>query len=145
MADQLTYKCRTRLSANFEFDADLFIPFRRAPVTVLFGCSARARRPCCACLPVLSGEIGAVRLNAEDVAMTREMDQVSSACNRVDGRIRSVIPAGALARVELDCGFPRVARVEAQSADEMALREGERVSAAVKATSVHPVAQTSLQ
>jgi molybdopterin-binding protein len=56
-----------------------------------------------------------------------------------------VIPEGALARVELDCGFPLVALVTAQSAAELALREGEQVSAVVKATSVHLAAHTSLQ
>ena len=94
-----------------------------------------------------SGEAGAVFacIRAEDVAITRELDRVSSARNRLAGRIRSVIPEGALARVELDCGFILVALVTAQSAAEMALREGECVSAVVKATSVHLVAQTSVQ
>jgi molybdate transport system ATP-binding protein len=92
-----------------------------------------------------SGETGPVFacIRAEDVAITREMDQVSSARNRLAGRVRAVIPEGALARVELDCGFPLVALVTAQSAAEMALREGENVSAVVKATSVHLAAHTS--
>jgi molybdate transport system ATP-binding protein len=94
-----------------------------------------------------SGETGPVFacIRAEDVAITREMDQVSSARNRLAGRVRAVIPEGALARVELDCGFPLVALVTAQSAAEMALREGENVYAVVKATSVHLAAHTSLQ
>jgi molybdate transport system ATP-binding protein len=94
-----------------------------------------------------SGETGAVFacIRAEDVAITRQLDQVSSARNRLVGQVRAVIPEGALARVELDCGFPLVALVTAQSAGELALREGETVSAIVKATSVHLAAHSSLQ
>jgi molybdate transport system ATP-binding protein len=94
-----------------------------------------------------AGETGAAFacIRAEDVAITRQMDQVSSARNRLAGRVHAVIPEGALARVELDCGFPLVALVTAQSAGELALREGESVSAVVKATSVHLVAHSSLQ
>jgi molybdate transport system ATP-binding protein len=94
-----------------------------------------------------SGETGTVFacIRAEDVAITRQMDQISSARNRMAGRVRSVVPEGALARVELDCGFPLVAMVTSQSAAELALREGETVSAVVKATAVHPAAHSSLQ
>jgi molybdate transport system ATP-binding protein len=86
-----------------------------------------------------AGESGPVFacIHAEDVAITREAAQVSSARNRLAGRVRSVIPEGALARIELDCGFPLVAVVTAQSAGELALSEGEAVSAVVKATAVH--------
>ena len=86
-----------------------------------------------------SGESGPVFacIHAEDVAITRELDRVSSARNRLAGRVRSVIVEGALARVELDCGFPLVAVVTAQSAAELDLREGEQVLAVVKTTAVH--------
>ena len=92
-----------------------------------------------------SGETGPVFacIRAEDVAITRQMDQVSSARNRLAGCVRAVIAEGALARVELDCGFPLVALVTAQSAADLALGEGENVSAVVKATSVHLAAHTS--
>jgi molybdate transport system ATP-binding protein len=89
-----------------------------------------------------SGESGPVYacIHAEDVAITREgaaAPGVSSARNRLAGRVRSVLVEGALARIELDCGFPLVAVVTAQSADELALREGETVAAVIKATAVH--------
>jgi len=92
-----------------------------------------------------SGETGPIFacIRAEDVAITRQMDQVSSARNRLAGCVRAVIPEGALARVELDCGFPLVALVTAQSAAELALAEGEHVSAVVKATSVHLAAHSA--
>ena len=93
-----------------------------------------------------SGETGPVFacIRAEDVAITRQMDQVSSARNRLAGCVRAVIAAGALARVELDCGFPLVALVTAQSAADLALGEGEKVSAVVKATSVHLTAHSAV-
>jgi molybdate transport system ATP-binding protein len=104
--------------------------------------SADARIQC-----VDSGETGTVFacIRAEDVTIMRQMDQVSSARNRLAGRVRAVIAEGALARVELDCGFPLVALVTAQSAGELALREGEEVFAVVKATAVHLAAHSSLQ
>jgi molybdate transport system ATP-binding protein len=91
-----------------------------------------------------SGESGPVFacIRAEDVTITRQMDQVSSARNRLAGRVRAVTPEGALARVDLDCGFPLVALVTAQSAADLALAEGESVTAVVKATSVHLAAHT---
>ena len=94
-----------------------------------------------------SGEEGTVFacIRAEDVAITRQMDQISSARNRLAGRVRSVVPEGALARVELDCGFPLVAVITSQSAAELALRVGEIVSAVIKTTSVHLAAHSSLQ
>jgi molybdopterin-binding protein len=61
----------------------------------------------------------------------------SSARNRLAGTIREVTAEGALARVELDCGFPLVALVTAQSAAELGLAAGDTVSAVVKTTSVH--------
>jgi molybdate transport system ATP-binding protein len=86
-----------------------------------------------------SGEIGPVFacIRAEDVAVTRELAQTSSARNRLAGRVRQVTLEGPLARVELDCGFPLVAVVTAQSAGELQLNPGDRVCAIVKATSVH--------
>jgi molybdate transport system ATP-binding protein len=86
-----------------------------------------------------SGESGTVIacIHASDVAITRETGQTSSARNRLQGRVRAVVIEGALARVELDCGFPLVAVVTGQSAAELELREGQEVSAVVKATAVH--------
>jgi molybdate transport system ATP-binding protein len=94
-----------------------------------------------------SGETGAVFacVRAEEVAITRERPQVSSVRNRIEGRVRAVILEGALARVELDCGVPLVSLITAQSAAELDLREGETVSAVIKATSVHVVSHSLLQ
>jgi molybdate transport system ATP-binding protein len=88
-----------------------------------------------------AGESGAVLacIRAEDVAVTRDLHQASSARNRILGRVRAVVVEGALARIEMDCGFPLVAVVTAQSAGELALKADDEICAVVKATSVHLV------
>ncbi|MBZ5575101.1 MAG: ABC transporter ATP-binding protein [Acidobacteriia bacterium] len=86
-----------------------------------------------------SGETGAVCvcIRAEDVTLAPGSAAVSSARNRLAGRIRSLVREGPLARVEVDCGFPLVAVVTAQSAGDLHLNPGDPVYAVVKATSVH--------
>jgi molybdate transport system ATP-binding protein len=86
-----------------------------------------------------AGEAGEVYacIRAEDVAIAREAAEHSSVRNRLRGQVMSVALEGPLARVELDCGFPLVAMVTAQSAGELELRPGDLVSAVVKATAVH--------
>ena len=76
-------------------------------------------------------------IRAEDVALARETAEVSSVRNRLAGRVQSVLLEGPLARVELDCGFPLVAAITAQSAGDMSLKPGDLVYAVVKATAVH--------
>jgi molybdopterin-binding protein len=51
--------------------------------------------------------------------------------------VLSVLLEGPLARVELDCGFPLIAAITAQSAADMNLKPGDLVYAVVKATAVH--------
>jgi molybdate transport system ATP-binding protein len=85
-----------------------------------------------------SGERGSVLvcIRAEDVAISRD-PAPSTARNRLTGRVDAVLPEGPLARVELDCGFPLVALVTAQSAADLHLVAGDSVSAIIKTTSVH--------
>jgi molybdate transport system ATP-binding protein len=92
-----------------------------------------------------SGEAGPVVacIRAEDVAITRELSSASSARNRLAGRIASVILEGPLARVELDCGFPLVAVITAQSAGELQLKPEDAVCALIKTTSVHLAAHSA--
>ncbi len=87
------------------------------------------------------GEDGAVMacIRAEDVAVARDTHRDSSARNRIAGVVRVVAFEGPIARVEIDCGFPLVALITAQSASELDLKTGERVCAVVKAASVHLV------
>ena len=76
-------------------------------------------------------------IRAEDVALSRDAAPLSSVRNRLSARVRSVSLEGPLARVELDCGFPLVAAITAQSAGELDLKPGDPVCAVVKATAVH--------
>lgn len=86
-----------------------------------------------------TGESGAVFacIRAEEVTLAPGTPAASSARNRLAGRIRAVFVEGAVARVELDCGFPLVAMVTAQSVSDLQLRAGDSLSAVIKATSVH--------
>jgi len=91
-----------------------------------------------------SGEGGvlAVCIRAEDVAIAHDSAVTSSMRNRLPGRVTSVTLEGPLARVELDCGFPLVALITAQSAQELELKAGEAVCAIVKTTAVHVAARS---
>jgi molybdate transport system ATP-binding protein len=91
-----------------------------------------------------SGEAGPVVacIRGEDVALARDRSPASSMRNRLAGRILSVTLEGPLARVELDCGFPLVAVITAQSAHELELKAGDAVCAIVKTTSVHVAARS---
>jgi molybdate transport system ATP-binding protein len=86
------------------------------------------------------GESGRVFacIRAEDVAISQTKNH-STARNHLAGRICSVVAEGPLARVELDCGVPVTALVTAQSAAELRLAAGDRVTAIIKTTAVHLV------
>ncbi len=88
------------------------------------------------------GESGPVlaSIRAEDVALTRDPARASTQRNRLGGVVRAIFIEGALARVEMDCGFPLVALVTAQSAADLNLLPGESLAAIVKTTSVHLIA-----
>jgi tungstate transport system ATP-binding protein len=63
----------------------------------------------------------------------------SSALNQLVGKVVSVYPLGAQARVTLDCGFPLVALVTLRSVQELGLEPGKEVVASFKASSIHLV------
>ena len=66
---------------------------------------------------------------------------VSSARNRLQGRITRLTPQGALVRVTVDCGFPVVALVTRSSAREMDLQAGKEVTASFKASAAHLISR----
>jgi molybdate transport system ATP-binding protein len=82
-------------------------------------------------------------IRAEDIAIARELSSASSVRNRLPGRVTSVVVEGPLARVVLDCGFPLVAMITAQSAGELQLKPDDAVCALVKTTSVHVAARSA--
>jgi molybdate transport system ATP-binding protein len=83
-------------------------------------------------------ELVLVGIRAEDVMLVREDPAgQASARNRWRGVVVDLIDEGSLLRVELDCGFPLVARLTRQAAAELELVRGARVVALVKAPNVH--------
>jgi tungstate transport system ATP-binding protein len=81
-------------------------------------------------------------LRPEDVtlSMTRG-SHVTSARNRLPGRITKITPSGPLTRVVVDCGVPIVSLITRGSANEMKLVEGMEIIVTFKATSVHLISR----
>lgn len=63
----------------------------------------------------------------------------SSARNAFEGEVIEIEPMGALLRVKVDCGFVVHALITKQSALELGLESGRRVTVSFKATAVHVV------
>jgi tungstate transport system ATP-binding protein len=61
----------------------------------------------------------------------------SSARNRLPGKVTRMLPMGSQVRVAIDCGFPLVALITRRSWEGMGLREGQKVVATFKASSIH--------
>ena len=78
-----------------------------------------------------------VCLRPEDVTLSRDAETSASARNRLPATVRRITASGATARVELDAGFPLVARITRRSLEELALAPGAPVVASFKATAVH--------
>jgi molybdate transport system ATP-binding protein len=80
-----------------------------------------------------------VCIRGEDVILQRDAGSASSVRNRLPVRIVALRPEGALVRVELDAGFPLFALITRPACAELALREGESVTALIKTPAIHLV------
>ena len=80
-----------------------------------------------------------VCIRGEDVILQRETATASSVRNRLVARVVALRTEGALVRVELDAGFPLFALVTRPACVELALREGECITALIKAPAIHLV------
>jgi molybdate transport system ATP-binding protein len=80
-----------------------------------------------------------VCIRGEDVILQREVATASSVRNRLAARVVALRTEGALVRVELDTGFPLFALVTRPACVELALREGESITALIKAPAIHLV------
>ena len=79
-----------------------------------------------------------VSIRAEDVVLVRDADVLhTSARNHLHGVVRSVEHGSSTVRIEVDCGFPLVALLTRQAAEELELAPGRRIGALVKAPHVH--------
>ncbi len=82
-------------------------------------------------------------LRPEDVTLWSASPQpsltmaVSSARNRLTGRVARIVAQGSLVRVSIDCGATLVATISRASAADMGLEEGATVLATFKASAVH--------
>jgi len=88
--------------------------------------------------PIESREVF-VCIRGEDVILQRDAATASSVRNRLPARVVALRPEGALVRVELDAGFPLFALVTRPACAELALREGEAITALIKAPAIHLV------
>ena len=80
-----------------------------------------------------------VCIRGEDVILQRDDATASSVRNRLAACIVSLRTEGALVRVELDAGFPLFALITRPACAELALREGETITALIKAPAIHLV------
>lgn len=78
-----------------------------------------------------------VLIHPEEVTILTAAADTGSARNRLPASITGITVLGALVKVSLDCGFPLTAYITRASREEMGLEVGVRVTAAVKATSIH--------
>jgi len=89
---------------------------------------------------IAEGDFGEalVCVRPEDVSLSPGGEGVAgSARNKLAGRVQRIVPRGADARVELDCGFPVIARVTRRSVEDLGIAPGSDVVASFKATAVH--------
>jgi molybdate transport system ATP-binding protein len=79
-----------------------------------------------------------VSIRAEDVVLMRDSEVLqTSARNFWRGVVSTVEHGPATVRIEVDCGFPLVALLTRQAAEELELVPGKKVCALVKAPHVH--------
>jgi len=63
----------------------------------------------------------------------------TSARNTFRGRVGRIIPLGLFHKVEIACGFSLVAYVTTHALEDLSLKEGSEIAAAVKATAIHVI------
>jgi tungstate transport system ATP-binding protein len=78
-----------------------------------------------------------VLIHPEEVVLLADSGDAGSARNRLPARVKEVRALGALVKVDLECGFPLVAYITLASREEMGIEPGRRVTAVIKATSIH--------
>ncbi|HEY9230389.1 MAG TPA: ABC transporter ATP-binding protein [Gemmatimonadaceae bacterium] len=86
---------------------------------------------------VVPGPTHAV-IRAEEISLSTSEPSMSSVQNQFRGKVKEIVPAGALTRVTVDAaGTPIVAAVTARSVRELQLFTGVDVVVGFKATAVH--------
>jgi molybdate transport system ATP-binding protein len=92
-------------------------------------------------LVALAGDAGVgdayVSIRAEEVILEKGAVAASSARNRLAGKVTAMVREGPMVRITVDCGFPLTALVTSQACRELDLRDGDAVTALVKAPAIH--------
>jgi tungstate transport system ATP-binding protein len=82
------------------------------------------------------GEEVCVCIRPEDITLSRSRIS-SSARNSFTGEITRIVSFGALARVEIDCGYPMIALITHRSAEDLKLYKGDQIYISFKVTAIH--------
>ena len=92
--------------------------------------------------PASPGDSVRLCIRPEDVTLVPPGGpaHLSSARNRLEGRIQAVTPVLGGVRVLVDCGFPLVAAVTRRSMEDLGLAQGSAVTAMFKASAAHLIA-----
>jgi molybdate transport system ATP-binding protein len=86
--------------------------------------------------PIETGSDVYACIRAEDVTLETDAAGKASTRNHLAARIVGIAPEGPIDRIALDCGFPLDALITRRSREELQLKVGTQVTAAIKATSV---------
>jgi molybdate transport system ATP-binding protein len=89
--------------------------------------------------PIAAGSDVYACIRAEDVTLETQAPAHASTRNHLAARVVSILAEGPIDRVTLDCGFPLDALITRRAREELNLRAGDPVTAAIKATSIHLV------
>jgi len=89
--------------------------------------------------PSIPGPEVLVCIRGEEVTLQRDATAPSSVRNRLTVRVVALQTEGALVRVELDAGFPLFALITRPACAELALQEGDSITALIKAPAIHLV------
>ena len=89
--------------------------------------------------PIAPGSDVYACVRAEDVTLETRSPGLASTRNHLAARVVGIGSEGPIDRVALDCGFPLDALITHRSREEMNLTNGDAVTAAIKATSIHLV------
>jgi tungstate transport system ATP-binding protein len=94
-----------------------------------------------ACCELKPRDLAILIIPYDDITLmlSNPAEHTTSVRNRFPGTVAKMFPHGSQMRVTVDCGFPLTALITRRSAEEMGLKEGTRVIAAVKAVSIHVI------
>lgn len=84
-----------------------------------------------------------VCIRAEDVVLEQTGSGMTSARNHLPGLVRDMVPQGVMVQVVIDCGFPLTATITRGAVEDLRLRPGASVIAAIKAGAVHLVPRSA--